>query len=271
MSTMENKSEKRTLEEKTLDNKLKEMQEILRNGNKPPIFFVGSGLSRRYLNAPNWEELLKSIAVKAKCTYEDVEKLCNNEFEEIAQELEYFCFKNANEYEGIGHRQIIRKIIADILQEKVEKYIKENTLQMNEEFNKKIEERLHKIDKITKDNEMQYAREYDDITNEIKEYTYNIKKAIEIKEFQKINPKAIITTNYDTLLENIIFKQRCKVRIGQKEFSGIPDEHKIDLYKIHGCITKPESIIITKEDYDNFFRKVSIYILKYLLYYGNIL
>ena len=254
MCAVEDKLEE-TSGEKALKDKLAEMQEVLRNGNKPPIFFIGSGLSRRYLNAPNWEELLKCIAVKAKCNYKEVERLCNNEFEEIAQELEYFCFKNANECEEIGHRQIIRKMIADILQEKVEKYIKENNGQMNEEFNKKIEERLHKIEKLTEDNDIQYAREYDDITNEIKEYTYNIKKAIEIKEFQKINPKAIITTNYDTLLENIIFKQRCNVRIGQKEFSSILDEHKIDLYKIHGCVTKPESIIITKEDYDNFFRK----------------
>lgn len=26
-----------------------------------PILFIGSGLSRRYFNAPNWEELLKKM------------------------------------------------------------------------------------------------------------------------------------------------------------------------------------------------------------------
>ena len=245
-----------------VEDKLEEMKKVLRNEKKPPIFFVGSGLSRRYLESPNWEELLRNIAQNVKCEYEEIAKLCYGEYEEIAQELEYYCFKYAEieSEEKIGHRQIIRDIIARILNDKKEAYIKESTQQRNEEFNRKIEERLSNIKELVGENKVtrmfqECANEYDDINKEIKKYSYSLKKAIEINELQQINPKAIITTNYDTLLEEIIFANRCNVQIGQKNVSIDLDKNKINLYKIHGCITDPKSIIITKEDYDNFFQK----------------
>jgi NAD-dependent SIR2 family protein deacetylase len=62
--------------------------------------------------------------------------------------------------------------------------------------------------------------------------------------------KTIITTNYDQLFE----------RAYRKDIHTIltaPDlaqaDHRTELFKIHGDINDPESIIITKSDYRNFF------------------
>ena len=57
-----------------IDEKLKEMQQVLQEKKMQPIFFVGSGLSRRYLDSKNWDELLEKIAEDAKCDYLTLKK-----------------------------------------------------------------------------------------------------------------------------------------------------------------------------------------------------
>lgn len=61
----------------------------------------------------------------------------------------------------------------------------------------------------------------------------------------------IITTNYDTLLEKSNSLKKLNVIRGYKErinlLTGFAPQ--INLYKIHGCITQPGSMIITSEDY----------------------
>lgn len=64
----------------------------------------------------------------------------------------------------------------------------------------------------------------------------------------------IITTNYDSLFEsvygsgklNVIFSDNHTPYIGAK---------KVNLFKIHGDLSNPDSIIITESDYNNFFSK----------------
>lgn len=40
----------------------KDIHDCIAQMNCQPILFAGSGLSRRYFNAPNWENLLKALA-----------------------------------------------------------------------------------------------------------------------------------------------------------------------------------------------------------------
>lgn len=247
----------------TVKMKLEEMQNILRKKKMQPIFFVGSGLSRRYLESPNWRELLEKIAVNTECDYHAIEEVCSNEYEKIAQELEFYCFRTVkgDELGKTKRREILRNRIAEIFKDCKEKYIKKSILQENGEFNKKIGDQLCHIQNLDENDGIKKiqvcANNYDSITRKIEKYSYCLKRIIEIQELKKTNPKAIITTNYDTMLEDIIFENKCNRHIGQEGFSSEINvsEHKIDLYKIHGCITKPESIIITKEDYDDFFQK----------------
>lgn len=255
----------------TINDKLEEMKKNLQEMGKQPVFFIGSGLSRRYLNTPNWEGLLEKIAERASCDYEEIKNLCNGECEKIAQELEYYCFRNAKDktFEGDrkSHRNILRDSIVKILREYRGNYTETSASERNKKFSKEICDHLKKIRDLDSPDEIKkiqnYADDYNDIAKEVKGYSDDFNNLSEIVQLRKISPKAIITTNYDTLLENIIFKNKCQLHIGQEGFSDnysefynlSNSENKIDLYKIHGCVTQPDSIIITKEDYDNFFQK----------------
>ncbi len=88
----------------------------------------------------------------------------------------------------------------------------------------------------------------------------------EIKALQDIRPHAIITTNYDKLLE-IIFPEYTPI-IGQKilrtEYNTIGE-----IYKIHGCCSDYSSIVINKDDYENFQKKKKYLSAKLLTYFAE--
>lgn len=60
------------------------------------------------------------------------------------------------------------------------------------------------------------------------------------------NIGSIITTNYDQLVENIF---EFNPLIGNNILLSNPYG---SVYKIHGCVSDPNNIIITGEDYANF-------------------
>lgn len=43
--------------------------QMLSNAPELPVLFIGSGLTRRYLNLPNWEGLLRQYCVKSSYEY----------------------------------------------------------------------------------------------------------------------------------------------------------------------------------------------------------
>lgn len=76
-------------------------------------------------------------------------------------------------------------------------------------------------------------------------------KEMEVNALASIIPTAIITTNYDELLEKT-FGKKYNVCIGQDIIWSRADNNSKTIYKIHGSVSKPSSIVITQEDYDNF-------------------
>lgn len=70
----------------------------------------------------------------------------------------------------------------------------------------------------------------------------------EIAAFKKIrkNISSIVTTNYDKITETIF---EFMPLIGNDILLSNPYG---SVYKIHGCVDKPESIIITENDYKSF-------------------
>lgn len=256
MSTINNESEE------DIASKLEEMKQMLKERKMQPVFFIGSGLSRRYLNSPNWENLLMKIAKKVDCNYEKLKDLYDHEYERIAQELEYYSFRYAKQ-EDIDEkkrRNILRDLIAEIFEDYVKAYKKKEIIEENSGLDQEIYAQMKKIISIDKANNVtkieKAVEEYQNICQKLNLCSDNFNKYLEIEELKKVYPKAIITTNYDTMLEDIIFENRCNVHIGQEGvLSSMDEPDKIDLYKIHGCVTKPDTIIITKDDYDDFEEK----------------
>ncbi len=75
----------------------------------------------------------------------------------------------------------------------------------------------------------------------------------ELKLLKKISVDGILTTNWDTLMESS-FPEFTRF-IGQEELIYSEIYSVGEIYKIHGCVTKPESLVVTSEDYDNFHER----------------
>lgn len=75
----------------------------------------------------------------------------------------------------------------------------------------------------------------------------------EIKVLAQMNVDGIITTNWDLLLEDLF--PDYKVFIGQEELIFSNPQSIAEIYKIHGCSSRPSSLILTEDDYRDFQKK----------------
>ncbi len=75
----------------------------------------------------------------------------------------------------------------------------------------------------------------------------------EIELLKTINIDGIITTNWDDLIESIFPK--FNTYVGQDELIFSPTYNIGEIYKIHGCVHQPESLVLTKEDYNDYVSK----------------
>ncbi len=165
-------------------------------------FFIGSGFSKRYANAPSWEGLLKNIAKNRKIDFDTfVEKYKDNK-NDLA-----------------------------LIAEKLEEDIKNTTKDIDEEIIKK---------------------ETINILNNIHENVNYISD--EMLLFKQLMEKTsiIVTTNYDKILETLMRDFNPDIHVSQPNKI---DENKKSIYKIHGCISDKESIVIKKSDYEKFKTK----------------
>lgn len=106
----------------------------------------------------------------------------------------------------------------------------------------------------------------------LSDITYKDNMLKEIDELKKVrkNISSIITTNYDKFVENIF---EFTPLIGNDILLSNPYG---SVYKIHGCVSKPDKIIITEEDYNYFEKKyeliraqlLSIFIHNPIIFFG---
>lgn len=199
-----------------------------------PILFVGTGLAKRYFGAPSWDELLADLA--RKCELID---------------------------KGLGfYKQSL-----------------ETPMKVGEEFAKKYQEWAWTSghnefpDELFRDNvpalsyiKFKIAEYLSSITpTEIKDL--NMKKhKREISTLQQIKPHAIITTNYDTMIE-LLFPDLEPI-IGQQILKG---QHFAvgEIFKIHGCVREFDSLVFSQSDYEHFMRKKKFLSAKLLTFFNE--
>lgn len=72
----------------------------------------------------------------------------------------------------------------------------------------------------------------------------------EVELLGQLNVDGVITTNWDTFLEKIF--PDYNVYIGQSNLLFSSPISVAEIYKIHGCASQPESLVLTKSDYEEF-------------------
>lgn len=195
-----------------------------------PIIFIGSGISKRFLeNYPNWEQLL------------------NKYWLEINQEMDFYSYLLSlkTQFSEVTHSdELAHKINVEAARYIEDKY---NTLFNNGDI---LIEGLT-TERVFKENisPFKYAI-CKDFSN------YKIKADVDSEELNAFKlflkkAKIIITTNYDPFIENLLSDEKVVFRkyVGNK---GLFDESESwsELYKIHGDVSDSKSIVINKDDYD---------------------
>ncbi|MCG7843600.1 SIR2 family protein, partial [Staphylococcus epidermidis] len=200
------------------------IKEYLEKSESLPYLFIGSGFSKRYLNLPNWENLLEEVAdlvYDNKFKLAQKKNLAKKEFNpntHYNQYMTYLCDLISNDLDLIWYDD-------DKFKESRDKY--SDSVITSGVLPIKIE-----IAKIIKKN------------NKVLE---KMKPELEIfKQLTTHSIGGIITTNYDSLIEDIF---DFEVYRTQQQLLFQKNHEIGEIYKIHGCVTEPETIMITSEDY----------------------
>ncbi|ENJ2788118.1 SIR2 family protein [Vibrio parahaemolyticus] len=191
-----------------------------------PVLFVGTGLSLRYLNnSYTWDGLLSKIAH---------ELTGGDEF--------YFDIKaECNDRGKYNYTKVAMLLEAE--------FNKSLTQDRNGKF-KEINDIFYTESK--KGNSPSRFKIY--ITKLLLELDYKDEMAHELAEFKKIrkNIGSVITTNYDTLIEDVFDFEPL---VGNDILLSNPYG---SVYKIHGCVSNSDKVIITEEDYAVFNEKYEL-------------
>lgn len=182
-----------------------------------PFLFIGSGFSLKYLKAEAWEGLLRKYSKNMDHPFERYRSLAGGNWPKVGSLI-------AKDYHSFW--------FDDDSLESERKINMEEMVDFSSPLKVSISTYLKDLS----------AKEIDD------EF---LKEEIDLLKKAKIN--GIITTNYDLLCENIY--PQFKVYKSQQELIFSPLQEIGEIYKIHGCCTEPNSLVITEEDYKDFNEK----------------
>lgn len=191
-----------------------DLQEHLAKFTTNPYLFVGSGLSRRFVSLPTWEDLLINFFETSQIDgdYEYHRSKSNGELPLLASNL-------AKEFHEIWWKASEFKISRN-------KYKHEANERQDTPFKIQLAEVVTAKARINSF----YQAEIDLLKSSVID--------------------GIITTNWDIFLESLF--NDYKVFIGQQELLFSEGVSIGEIYKIHGCISRPQSLIVTSQDYLNF-------------------
>lgn len=221
------------------------LEKIIEKG-KMPVLFIGSGISKRYLYMyPNWEQLLAN-----SFKYIDSESLS---YEKHLDELKRQGFSSFDINAHLGSYA---------------------ETEFNEAFfDKKIKlkgangkRKPAWVSRGTSPYKMYLSQTF----KSMKLYR-NERLSEELIKFKNLKDKvaAVITTNYDQFLEKEVFSSDYSVFVNQSELFSSDSYNIAEIYKIHGCVSDADSIVITKKDYDEFESSRKLIIAKMLTLFAE--
>lgn len=196
------------------------IQEVVSRFNTTPFLFAGSGITRRYYGLPTWEDLLKHFAMQVnndRFAYNAYKSRANGDLPKAASLIQ-------KDYDAAWyHNPAIRTLDERGLRE-VESGKSPFKMEVSAYLRRKS---------VT---DPQYATEITKLQN-----------------LAQKNLSGVITTNYDLFFETLFSDY--KAFVGQDNLCFSPIQGIAEIYKIHGSVSIPESIVINDSDYQTFREK----------------
>jgi hypothetical protein len=226
--------DRRSKYERYVEEAIEDITETIQHLGCQPILFIGSGLSKRYFDAPSWDELLSILA---------------DQCGDIDKGLGFY-------KQSLQTPQRIGEAFAEIY----------HSWAWGTGRNEFPPEMFH--DNVNAGDYLKYkiASHFRHITPTDIDHLLEGPYGAEIKSLIAIKPHAIVTTNYDSMIETL-FPDHESV-IGQQILKG--NQVLVgEIFKIHGCITKPESLVFTESDYLAFQRKKKFLSAKLLTFFNE--
>ena len=195
-----------------------------------PFLFIGSGLTRRYYGLPDWKQLLKVFAFRLQ---ED--------------DFVYAGYENRVKLDfSSDESHLLYPRVAELIEKDFnERWFKDKSF-------RKLDEHLSYVRDGGSPFKAEVATYIRDKSNLLTNYDDEV--SILRSLFDK-SISGVVTTNYDCFIESVA--EGYKSYIGQEELIFSPIQGIAEIYKMHGCVTRPETILINDKDYKNFQSKSS--------------
>ncbi|MDY0260217.1 MAG: SIR2 family protein [Desulfovibrio sp.] len=215
-----------------------DLASLVKDFSTTPFLFVGSGFSRRYYGLPDWTGLLQVF----------VHRMSQDEFA-FSKYLSL-----ADETINSGTAGIRLAVAAELIKQDFDKRWFEDP-----DFRKASDPYKEFVKKGQSPFKVELAEYIDQHSVPVEAMRDELAK---LKKLSCRSLAGIITTNYDRLLESEM--EDYKTFVGQEELVFSALQGWAEIYKIHGSVTNPDSIIITSKDY-NEFKEYSPYLAAKLM------
>jgi rRNA processing protein Gar1 len=196
-----------------------------------PVFFIGSGLSKRYFGAPGWIDLLHAVAKRIGVKDDDFTYL-------------------TQKYDGGAIP------IGQALQDMVFEWAwKKGKAQFPKSYFENETNRSCYLKHLA----------CEEVSNLVPRKSQIAKLPLlhELELLKLTNPHAIITTNYDGFLERLFdgYEPIVGEKVIRYNLNMIGE-----IFKIHGSTDDPRTIVLTNDDYENYRQKKKYISAKLLTY-----
>jgi len=201
-----------------------ELKNLLEATNAHPFLFVGSGFSHRYLGTADWKGLVSQFASQSK--------------PETAFAFEWY--KNEVTAAGIAPDMLLPAITQRVEKDYARRMLSDDAFHaLRTKYEKDIRDGVSPL-------KLGVADFFD--SQQVGFGTPKHPEEVSALGHARKNVAGIITTNFDRYLERLFPDH--EPYIGQDQLLFNQSYGVGEIYKIHGCVSDPVSLVLTESDYE---------------------
>lgn len=206
-----------------------EFRDLLEGANSHPFLFIGSGFSLRYLDAEDWKGLVSHFAHEAN----------------PGAEFPFELYRNRLAGSSFPDDELLPRIT-----EVLEPDYNARFLSAPEFAEARVRHRDQVLGGISA---LKIGVSDHFLSREDRHGSPRFSHEIEALRLCQKNVAGIITTNFDRFIESVF--PGLHPYVGQDELLFNQSFAVGELYKIHGCASQPDSLVLTQKDYAQFRKK----------------